>query len=152
MKRALPSFAFAAVVAMYCGASLAQSAKIEVADAWARPPIGQARNSAAYMTLTNRGADADRLVKATTAAAGKVELHTTVREGEVLRMRQVQSVELKPGAAVKFAPGGLHVMLLDVKSIKAGETFTLTLEFEKAGKQDVAVAVRPGPMQGGHQH
>ncbi|HEX2116435.1 MAG TPA: copper chaperone PCu(A)C [Alphaproteobacteria bacterium] len=150
MRTSLFAIALAAS-ALIATPALAQT-KIEVADAWARPPIGQVRNSAAYMTLTNRGAEPDRLLKAATAAAGKAELHTTIRDGDVLRMREVQSVELKPGAAVKFAPGGMHVMLLDVKPLKAGETFTLTLEFEKAGKQDVTVAVRPGPMQGGHQH
>jgi copper(I)-binding protein len=150
MGRTFLAFAVTAA-ALFAASAVAQSPKIEVADAWARPPIGQARNSAAYMTLTNRGAQPDRLIKVTTTAAGKVELHTTVRDGSVMRMREVQTIELKPGAAVAFAPGGLHVMLLDVQRLKAGETFTLTLEFEKAGKQDVAVAVRSGPA-GGHQH
>lgn len=133
---------------MAAPAALAQSPTIEIGDPWARPPIGQARNSAAYMTLTNRGSEPDRLLGASTAVAGKTELHTTIREGEVMRMREVQSIELKPGAEVKFAPGGLHVMLMDVQRLKAGESFTLTLQFEKAGKQDVTVAVRSGPAHG----
>ena len=134
---------------------LAQSSKIEVADAWARPPIGQSRNTAAYLTLTNRGSAPDRLLGAATAVAGKTELHTTVRDGNVMRMREVNAIELKPGAAVSFAPGALHVMLFDVQPLKAGGTFTLTLTFEKAGKQDVTVAVQSGPTQGGapqHKH
>lgn len=143
---------FAAVA--LSNAALAQSSKIEVTDAWARPPIGQVRNTAAYLTLVNRGSAPDRLLGVSTPAAGKAELHTTVRDGQVMKMREVQNVELKPGAPVSFSPGGLHVMLLDVKPLKAGESFTLTLQFEKAGKQDVTVAVRPGPsgqpMQ--HQH
>jgi periplasmic copper chaperone A len=151
MKRFLSALALAVAIASPSGASLAQT-KIEVADAWARPPIGQTRNTAAYLTLTNRGSAPDRLLGASTPAAGKAEMHTTVREGEVMRMRDVQNVELKPGAAVKFAPGGLHLMLLDIKPLKAGDTFTLTLQFEKAGKQDVAVAVRSGPTQGQMQH
>jgi copper(I)-binding protein len=151
MRRFLSALALAVATASPSGASLAQT-KIEVADAWARPPIGQTRNTAAYLTLNNRGSAPDRLLSASTPAAGKAEMHTTVREGEVMRMRDVQNVELKPGAAVKFAPGGLHLMLLDVKPLKAGDTFTLTLQFEKAGKQDVAVAVRSGPTQGQMQH
>jgi copper(I)-binding protein len=145
-------FALCAVAATtLASAASAQSSKIEVADAWARPPIGQNRNTTAYLTLTNRGAEPDRLLKASTPAAGKAELHTTMRDGDVMRMREVNTVELKPGAAVKFSPGGLHVMLLDMKPVKAGESFTLTLEFEKAGKQDVTVAVRQGPPQVGQQ-
>ena len=140
---------FAAVA--LSSAAFAQSSKIEVTDAWARPPIGQARNTAAYLTLVNRGSEPDRLLGASTPVAGKAELHTTTREGDVMRMREVQNVELKPGASVSFAPGGLHVMLLDVQPLKAGSTFPLTLQFEKAGKQDVTVAVRSGPAQG-QQH
>jgi periplasmic copper chaperone A len=155
MKRAARVLLTIAAMAL-SDAAFAQSTKIEVVDAWARPPIGQTRNTAAYLTLTNRGGAPDRLLSASTSAAGKAEMHTTVREGEVMRMREVQNVELKPGAAVKFAPGGLHVMLLDVKPLKAGDTFTLTLQFEKAGKQDVAVKVQPGPsgqpMPMQHQH
>jgi copper(I)-binding protein len=139
-------------VALAAPAALAQSSNIEIGDPWARPPIGQARNAAAYMTVTNRGSAPDRLLGASTSVAGKAELHATVREGEVMRMREVQSIELKPGAAVKFAPGGLHVMLMDVQRLKPGDSFTLTLQFEKAGKQDLTVAVRQGPAQGGHQH
>jgi copper(I)-binding protein len=54
--------------------------------------------------------------------------------------------------AISSAPGGLHVMLLDVQPLKAGSTFALTLEFEKAGRQDVAVAVRSTPPQSQHPH
>jgi len=133
-------------------AAFAQSSKIEVTDAWARPPIGQAHNTAAYLTLVNRGKEPDRLLSASTSAAGKTELHTTVRDGDVMKMREVQNVELKPGAPVSFSPGGLHVMLLDVKPLKAGDSFTLTLQFEKAGKRDVTVAVRPGPSGMPMQH
>jgi copper(I)-binding protein len=143
-----------AILAMVLAApaALAQSSTIEIGNPWARPPIGQARNAAAYMTVTNRGSEPDRLLGASTSVARKTELHATIREGEVMRMREVQNIELKPGAQVQFAPGGLHVMLMDVQRLKAGESFTLTLQFEKAGKQDVTVAVRSGPTQGGHQH
>jgi periplasmic copper chaperone A len=155
MKTIVLAASTVAALFVQVGASSAQATKIEIADAWARPSIGQSRNSVAYMKLTNRGADADRLVAASTPAAGKVELHTTVRDGDVLRMREVPTVDLKPGEAVAFAPGGLHVMLLDVREpLKAGQNFPLTLRFEKAGEQQVTVTVRQGaaPAPGGHQH
>jgi copper(I)-binding protein len=149
----MKTIVFAVVAVLALGAQgtpvLAQGAKIEVADAWARPSIGQSRNSAAYMTLTNRGAEPDRLVAASTPAAGKAEVHTTVRDGEVLRMREVQGVDLKPGEAVTFAPGRLHVMLVDVREpLKAGQQFPLTLRFEKAGEQQVTVSVRQSAAHG----
>jgi copper(I)-binding protein len=152
MLRKVVSAFFVLAAAALCAPAYAQSGKIEVAEPWARAPIGQSRNSAAYMTLTNRGTEPDRLVSASTPVAGKVELHTTVRDGDVMRMRAMGGVELKPGEAVKFAPGGMHMMLLEVERLRAGGTFTLTLVFEKSGRQDVTVAVREGPARGGHQH
>jgi periplasmic copper chaperone A len=151
MRKIVRALSVALVLAAQAGVAMAQE-RIEVAEPWARATIGQSRNSAAYMKLTNHGAEPDRLVAASTPIAGKVELHTTVRDGDVLRMREVKAINLKPGEAVNFAPGGMHMMLLDVEPLKAGNSFTLTLQFEKAGKQDVTVAVRPGPAQGGHQH
>lgn len=149
MRPAFLAMAFTAA-SIFAAPALAQSAKIEVGDPWARTPIGQARNTAAYMTLMNRGSEPDRLLSVSTVVAGKAELHATVREGDVMRMREVQSIELKPGAAVSLVPGGLHIMLLDVQRLKTGDSFTMTLQFEKAGRQDVAVAVRSGPAHGGH--
>jgi periplasmic copper chaperone A len=133
----------------------AQTGQVEVTDAWARPTIGQARNGAAYMRLTNRGQSAEKLVAVSSPVAGKVELHTTVRDGEVLRMREVPSVELKPGEAVAFAPGGLHIMLVGVREpLKAGQQFPMTLRFESGAQQQVTVAVRQGaaPAQGHGEH
>jgi copper(I)-binding protein len=119
MRPAFLAMAFTAA-SIFAAPALAQSAKIEVGDPWARTPIGQARNTAAYMTLMNRGSEPDRLLSVSTVVAGKAELHATVREGDVMRMREVQSIELKPGAAVSLAPGGLHIMLLDVQRLTTG--------------------------------
>ena len=151
MRKIVLAVAALLAVAVYPNGVAAQNA-IEIADPWARATIGQSRNTAAYMKIMNRGTETDRLVRASTSVAGKTELHTTVRDGEVMRMREMKSVELKPGQAVTFAPGGMHMMLLEVEPLSAGKTFTLTLEFEKAGKRDVQVSVRQGPARGGHQH
>jgi copper(I)-binding protein len=142
----------AAAALAFCATGAMAQTKVEIAEPWARATIGQSRNTAAYMKITNRGTEPDRLVRASTLAAAKAELHTTVRDGTVMRMREMTSVELKPGEAVTFAPGGMHVMLIDVEPLRAGGTITLTLEFERAGKQDVTIPVRQGPAQGGHQH
>jgi copper(I)-binding protein len=101
--------------------------------------------SAVYFVLRNRGSQADRLVGASTAAAGRVELHETRQEGDMMRMTPVQAVEIPPGGEVVFKPGGLHVMLMDLKrDLKVGDSFELTLKFERAGDLTVTVAVREG--------
>jgi copper(I)-binding protein len=109
-----------------------------------------ARTGAAYMTLVNKGAAADRLIGAATPDAETVQFHNTTNDNGVMRMREVSSPDLKPGSSVVFDPGHLHVMLLGLKqSLKEGQTLPLTLKFEKAG--DIAVAIpiqRVGAMSG----
>lgn len=130
----------------------AQAGELHVDDPWARASLGQVPNSAAYMILHNEGAEADRLLRAEAEVAAAVELHTHVMEGDVARMRRVEAVELPAGESVALAPGGLHVMLIGLEApLEAGETFPLTLVFERAGALEVTVEVRAaGPERQGH--
>ncbi len=120
---------------------------------WSRATGKLAHSAVVYVTLENTGNASDRLVAAATPVAGRAELHTHIHDGNVMRMRQVKSIEVGPHAKVRLQPGGLHVMLLDLKGpLKKGSHFPLTLRFEKAGaiKLDVAV-MGPGasaPMGG----
>jgi copper(I)-binding protein len=147
MKRILLA-GFAALLAL--SAPLAAfAADIKIDDAWARPTLGQARNGAAYLTITTTGAP-DRLVAASAPVAGKTELHTMTMNNNVMQMRPVDAIQVTPGTDVKLQPGGLHVMLLDLKSpLKPGDKFPLTLKFERGGEVQVQVEVRQ-PRAGGH--
>lgn len=121
----------------------AQSGPIEVKGAWARATAGGSMTGAAYVMLSNSGSTGDRLVSVSTPAAGRVELHTMTMEGDVMRMRQIQGIEIQPGSSVELKPGGLHIMLLDLKGpLKVGDRFPLTLMFEKSGTETVDVDVR----------
>ncbi len=143
MKRIL----IAAFAALFAFPALA--ADIKVDDAWARPTLGQARNGAAYLTITTTGAP-DRLVAASAPVAGKTELHSMTMNNNVMQMRPVDAIQVTPGTDVKLQPGGLHIMLLDLKSpLKLGEKFPLTLKFERGGEVQVQVEVRQ-PRAGGH--
>jgi periplasmic copper chaperone A len=120
-----------------------QSAPIKVEGAWARPTPGAARTGAAYMTLTNGGAADDRLISVATPVAGMADVHVTTEENGVMKMRPAGAIDVKPGVPTRLQPGGLHVMLMDLKAPLAdGQTFPLTLTFEKAGKVDVSVHVQ----------
>ena len=144
MKRILIA-AFAALLAFP-----AFAADIKVDDAWARPTLGQARNGAAYLTISTTGT-ADRLIAASAPVAGKTELHTMTMNNNVMQMRPVDAIQVTPGTDVKLQPGGLHVMLLDLKSpLKLGEKFPLTLKFERGGEIQVQVEVRQPRAGGGH--
>jgi copper(I)-binding protein len=119
-------------------------AEIEVAGAWARPTVGPSRVSAAYMTIANKGAAADRLKSAHTPKAKSVELHqTTMTADGVMQMRQLEDgLPVAAGSSLALRPGGTHFMLLGLEdALEAGQDLILTLEFAKAGMVEVVVPV-----------
>lgn len=150
------------IVLTACGGSGSTGgAAIEVRDAWARaatamgeeghggmatPAVGMegmGANSAAYMLLRNNGATADRLLRAESDVAEAVELHISEMKGEVMTMRPIESVEVPAGGEAELKPGGMHVMLIGLKrNLMAGESITLVLVFENAGRVSVQAEVR----------
>lgn len=109
---------------------------------WARELPPTSATSAAFFTLHNKGDQDDRLLGASTPVAGTAELHTHVHVGELMRMQKIDSANVPAHGMTEFAPGGHHVMLFDLKQpLKAGDSFPLTLQFEKAGAVEVTVKV-----------
>src|SRR5690606_17581820 len=119
---------------------------IHVENARARATIGSGHTSAIYLTLRNAGASADRLIGIASEVAESTELHTTIHDQGIMKMRPLEGVDVPAGGTAEFAPGADHIMLIGLKApLKAGGRFALTLRFEKAGEvvTDVAV-VAPG--------
>jgi periplasmic copper chaperone A len=110
---------------------------------WARATAPQQANGGAYLTITNAGATPDRLLEAQSPVADRVELHThDVDSAGVMRMRQVEAIDLPAGEATALRPGGQHVMLIGLEDrLVQGEQFPLTLVFETAGPLEVEVTV-----------
>jgi copper(I)-binding protein len=131
-----------------------KAGSLTVEAVWARPSVGTRGNSAAYCTIHNAGSTADRLVAAATPYAGKVELHTHIRDGDVMRMRPVEGgIPVPAGGMVALKPGGYHVMIMQLKQpIVMGGTLPLTLTFEKAGAVTVQASVQMKPGMTGHRH
>lgn len=131
---------------------------LQIVQPWSRPSTSQAQAGAAFLAIANKGALTDRLLSAASPAAEKVELHTHVMDGNVMRMRAVDAIEIAAGGTVKLEPGGLHVMLFGLKQqLVVGQTFPLTLRFERAGEIVVDVQVErmsgpPGTGAGQHRH
>ncbi|MFO1028745.1 MAG: copper chaperone PCu(A)C [Acetobacteraceae bacterium] len=141
-------------IAAHAQTASTPSQGIVVSNPWARPSVGTAAPSAAYFVITDHGA-ADRLVSLSTPVAGRTELHESLHENGIMKMRAVPGLALEPGKPVTLAPGGYHVMLMELKQpLKAGDSFPLTLTFEKAPPQTVEVKVGTMggamPMHGGH--
>lgn len=113
---------------------------------WSRalPPV--APTGAAYLVLENKGEQADRLIAATSPIAGRVELHEHIHQDGLMKMQQIDSVEIAPGAEVEFKPGGHHFMLFDLQQpLTAGSSYPMTLSFEQAGEVEVEVKVTGEP-------
>ncbi len=132
-------------------ASPAWAANVSVSDAWARATMPGQKVSGAYMKLT---ADADaKLVGATSPAVPRVEVHEMRMDGDVMRMREVQAVDLPKGKTVSLEPGGYHIMLMNLaKPIAAGEVIPLTLTIESGGKRQTVEVKAEARMPGGMQH
>ena len=123
---------------------------IRIVKPWSRPLPAVSTNGAAYMTVMNQGNAPDRLVSVSTPAAMKAELHNHTMEGGVMKMRRVEAVDIVPGKASILEPGGLHVMLMGLeRPLVDGESFPLTLNFERAGSVEVEVMIFE-PEQAGH--
>lgn len=130
-----------------------RAGELRIDGAWARATPEAARQGAAYLTVHNDGRTGDRLIGARTPAAARAELHTHRHEDGVMRMREVPAIEVGPGATTALAPGGHHIMLIDLAApLRDGARFPLTLRFERAGEVVVQVPVRRSPPAGSPRH
>jgi len=118
------------------------TAPITVEHAWARATPGTITTGGAYMTVIDHGAAADRLIGVSTPVAGKAEIHEMTNDKGVMKMHMVDGLAVEPGKPLELKPGGYHVMLMDLKHpLKEGDSFPLTLVFQKAGSVAVTVKV-----------
>ncbi len=114
---------------------------VQVSEALCRPtPVGR-QTTGCYLTLT-AGAD-DRLVGASTPVAGRVQIHESRIESNMMMMRELRDgLPLPAGEAVELKPGGNHIMLLAVADpLRAGDTVPLTLAFAEAPPVEVIARV-----------
>jgi periplasmic copper chaperone A len=148
----------AACVLCSFAAVAGENAGIAVTDAWMRASLGQVPTTAAYFRIENKGAGEDQLVGVSTPVAGMSHLHESVADNGIMQMRAVEALTVKPGESVQLNPGGLHVMVMNLKApLKAGEKVPLVLRFEKAGEIKVEAEVRglndvKAPVQGHEEH
>jgi len=141
----LKSFLFILLFGLAASASASAAAPTITAEkAWARATTSAAATGVVYLSLADTGPAGDRLVGVVTPVAAHAGMHIMVMEGNVMQMRPVDAVDVKPGERIEFKPNGLHIMLTDLKQkLTRGERFPVTLDFEKAGKIDVEVLVLP---------
>jgi periplasmic copper chaperone A len=137
-----------AFVLLLCHAGFAsphshEKGDIQVRHPWSRATPPGATVAVGYMEIRNNGKQPDRLIAASTPVAKRVEMHITQREGEVMRMRQVQGFDIPARERVALRSGGSHLMLVDItQPLKKGERFPMRLRFERAGELDIELEVQ----------
>ena len=154
MRNRIISVAFLAAPILG-GEAVAQEVEagdLAIADAYVLETAPGARSGAGYLTITNEGESADRLVEVR-GDFPRVDVHATEMENDVARMVPVASLEIEPGQTVTMEPGGMHVMFMGIEApFAAGETVSATLVFETAGEVEVSFPVRTREEAGGMAH
>lgn len=126
----------------------AQVGSISITNASVRETANDV--TAAYMTIKTTGTG-DKLIKATTPISPMVQLHETVMLDGAMKMQEVAGgIAIPPAGEVVLKTGGLHVMIMNLTApLKAEQTVTLELTFEKAGKVTLVAPVKPIGQTGG---
>ena len=131
------------LVIMLFTSACAGPTKLSIEDPWARPGF-QGDNSAVYLVINNATDQGDGLIGASSDVAAATEIHLSKMDAEgTMSMERQDLVGIPANEVVELAPGGLHVMLVDlVKDLNVGDTFDLILEFQRAGDVVVEVEVK----------
>ncbi|WP_291711530.1 copper chaperone PCu(A)C [Bradyrhizobium sp.] len=115
-----------------------------ISQAWSRATPRGAKTGGGFLTIENKGSAPDRLVAVSGDFADKIEVHEMAVKNGVMTMRAVENgLTIEPGKTVTLAPGGYHLMMLDLKApLKQGDKLPVTLQFEKAGTVVVTLDVQ----------
>lgn len=161
MRLLIPA-AIAATLTLISAFSFVRAAEVAagnlvITQAWARATPPGAAVGAAYLTVENRGGADERLLSASSPAAGAVEVHETVEENGMARMRPLAEVVVPAAGKLEMRPGDAHMMLVGLTApLKEGDTVPVTLTFESAGSVTVDFIVAPigadAPADGHHAH
>ena len=151
---------FASIAAMVMAASalIGPSARAEdvkvgdlvISQAWSRATPKGAKVGGGYLTIENKGTGPDKLIGASSDVSGSIQVHEMSMTDGMMKMRPLEKgLTIEPGKTVRLAPGGYHLMMMDLKNpLKQGDKLPITLEFEKAGKVQVTFDVMGVGAQG----
>ena len=115
---------------------------VSVQDPYVRLAPPNAAATAAFMVIRNTGDKDVKVVKADNPVSKATELHTHLNEGGVMKMRPVPAIEIKAKGEAALKPGGLHVMMIDLKApLKEGDSVPITLTFDDGSSKQVDAKV-----------
>lgn len=136
------------------GAMAGAADAVSVEQPYVRLAPPNALATGAFMVIRNGGDKDVRVVKAENPASRVTELHTHINDAGVMRMRPVPAIDIKAHGEAVLKPGGMHVMLIDLKGpLAEGDTVPITLTFDDGSSKKVdARVVRPAPPAPEHKH
>jgi copper(I)-binding protein len=160
MNRLLSAAAMAAILLFAAPASahdqVVTAGTLQLTGAFTRATLPNAPVGGGYVTITNTGAEADRLVAAASPVAGDVQIHEMKMEADVMKMAELpDGIEIPAGETVVLAPGGFHLMFMQLNEpLVEGTSIPVTLTFERAGTVEIELSVESiaarAPAEGCH--
>lgn len=123
--------------------------QLKIENPYTRSTAPGQKVAGGFMKIENKGV-ADQLISASSPVANEMQLHTMAMDGNVMKMREVKTIDVPANGSVELKPGGLHLMFMDIKApLKAGDSVPVKLKFQKAGEVEIKVPVRD--ISGGGQ-
>ncbi len=143
-RRLLLAFGFCLLTANAYAADDIRAGDLIISPGWSRATPAGAKVAGGYLTIKNNGTNPDTLKTGIADVSGKTEVHEMAVNNGVMTMRPLDAgLAIAPGQSVTLAPGGYHMMFLDLKQpLKQGDNFKVTLELEKVGKVVVLFSVQ----------
>lgn len=129
----------------------ASTGAVEVSSAFIKPPFTGRTTSAAFMRLENKGPDT-RLVSASSPISPRVEIHTHLHEGGVMKMRRVDGIDITAGETVVLKPGGYHLMMFDTVIPDGAADAALTLTYADGTEVTMILPLGDGPADDEMDH
>ena len=132
--------------------ALADDARLTIEGPWSRATAPQQPTGGAFLTIHNHTDTTDRLIAVSSPSAETANLHKTVNENGVMKMRPAAVVEIPALGVLSLEPGGLHIMLVGlIQPLKKGETIPITLTFEQAGEITIEAVIQSAGAKS-HDH
>jgi copper(I)-binding protein len=140
--RRIVAAAIITIAAVAAENAMAGPKAVAVEHAWSRATPRGAATGVVYAMILNSGTSDDRIVSASSPVAAGIRFHSASNENGVMKMTLLPALQVSPGMPVVLKPGSTHMMLIGLKQqLKEGQSFPLTLMFEKAGAVEVSVRV-----------
>jgi copper(I)-binding protein len=116
---------------------------VTVTNAWALPALAGGTGGA-FMTVRNATGDVLRIAGATASVAKAVELHESVQQGHMSHMQMHATLDIAPRQQLRFAPGGVHVMLIGLtRTLIPGDTVRVILQVARITSSKSAIMQVP---------